>query len=63
MRMPRKKIYNELVPIQFLLSPEDKEKYEQLCTAEEITMTEDLRSYVKRRISPKKAKKVKDLGN
>ena len=63
MCMPRKKIYQQLVPIQFLLSPEDKEKYEQLCTAEEITMTDDLRSYIKRRISRETAKKVKDLGN
>lgn len=61
--MPKKKIYQQLVPIQFLVAPEDKEKYEQLCREEEITMTEDLRRFVKRRISRRKSKKIKDLEN
>lgn len=61
--MPKKKIYQQLVPIQFLVAPEDKEEYEQLCREEEITMTEDLRSFVKRRISRRKSKKIKDLEN
>lgn len=61
--MPRKKLHYSLVPIQFLLSKEDKKKYEQLCTVEGVTMTEDLRNYVRSRISPKRLKKVKVLEN
>ena len=61
--MPKKKIYRQLVPIQFLVTPEDKKQYEQLCMEEEITMTEDLRRFVKRRISVRRSKKVKDLEN